>query len=80
MNFVMKLITFGDRYLLAILFYLSFGLIFTALTPGTLHLWAEPSTCGGEKICEDGMVCCGDGTCCYIEDCASGNCGGCGDE
>jgi hypothetical protein len=79
MKFVMKLITFGDCYLLAALFYFGTGLIFTALTPETPKIFADPPACGAEMGCESGMVCCG-GTCCYAEDCESGNCGGCGDE
>jgi hypothetical protein len=80
MQSVIRLITFGDHYLLAVLFYLGFGLIFTAITPGTPSLWAVPSGCGGESTCEAGMVCCGNGTCCYLEDCESGSCGGCGND
>jgi hypothetical protein len=79
MKLVIKFITFGERYLLAILFYLGFALIFTAITPDSPNLSAEPSVCGAEMVCESGMVCCG-GVCCYQEDCESDNCGGCGYE
>jgi hypothetical protein len=65
MKLIMNVITLGNRHNLAILFYLGFGLIFTAITPGFPNIFAEVQSCGGESACEEGMVCCGEGTCCY---------------
>lgn len=68
-----NVITLGQHYYLATIFYLGIGLILYGITPSqTSYLYAEDSGCGGEVACEAGESCC-DGSCCSGV-CCSGEC------
>ena len=87
----LKLISFGNRYLVATCLYLGLGLLMVAVLPDRPKAYAG-SGCGGEEPCgtnteccdgscclEEGMICCGGKTCCDPEDCIDDKCG-CDDE